>query len=962
MSSISSSNYFNATNGASGNGISGLASGMDTEAMVEKMLSGTQGKIDKQEGLKQQDLWRQEIYRDIIGTINNFSSKYFDSRYGASTANNFASAAFFDSMISSVAKGSVLKILGSSSASVGDMRVQVKQLATNASIASSQRLSKSDIIDSAVLNADRIDQDFGKRVTFTYGTNGTLEIDLSEARTTDDVAAIINQSFAIAGVDARTSVDKGRLSIETGAADLKISVDVAKSTALGLKLTGLTKSVSTEVKDDSDMLTGNRLRGEDPINTQAGYEFTMTLDGVSKLINVKNVKADASGKVTAQTLEEAFAEEVKNAFGGYVKVGLVGNASAGYKLQLGLDVNGEPGHELKLTGSNASKLGFTPGASTRVSMSSTLNSLGAGGDKFKFTVNGKEFSFTGDDTLGSVISKINASDAGVRISYSSMTDTITMETRSTGAKYGIDIKQTEGNLLGVLFGNDKINNSGSMSSTVLTKGEIVGDSYGLPDDYSTKMTALGMTVNGKAYSFVLNPKADGSFYDKTEVMTELNSWLKTTFGSTDDTPNGPANIECVGGTLKIAGGFKVEFAKANLDYSDTDLVAEAGKGNLGIALGFNKEERTNLADATTAISDIPALDGLTILDASGSPAATLGDIKTINNYPVSYADGRLQINGIGSYTFTGTALAKLFGGDSFTLGDGAQQANSIKAGMDAQAIINGVSTSRSSNTFTIDGITMELTSVSPTSTDSSGNVTYEETLISTKRDTDLIVDGFKSFVEDYNKMLDKLGGYMNEEPHFKNYAPLTTEQRKELSDREVELWEEKAKQGLVRRDSDVESFLSEMRLSLYTKPENSKYALYNIGIETTNKSKERGKLQLDETALRNAMASDPDSVKELFTNLTEGLAKKMTTTMEKAAKESSGTPGTLVALAGTTEVLPKKNTIYDRIKGIETRIKDLKYKYERERQRYWNQFSSMESILANFNQQSMMFMNQMGSN
>lgn len=39
-------------NTVSGNRVAGLASGMDTESIVEKMLSGTQSKIDKQTGLK----------------------------------------------------------------------------------------------------------------------------------------------------------------------------------------------------------------------------------------------------------------------------------------------------------------------------------------------------------------------------------------------------------------------------------------------------------------------------------------------------------------------------------------------------------------------------------------------------------------------------------------------------------------------------------------------------------------------------------------------------------------------------------------------------------------------------------------------------------------------------------------------------------------------------------------------
>ena len=68
MNINSTSSYVN--NPSSSNGFSGLASGLDTESMVEKMLANVQAKIDKQNGLKQQVEWKQEIYREIITQIN----------------------------------------------------------------------------------------------------------------------------------------------------------------------------------------------------------------------------------------------------------------------------------------------------------------------------------------------------------------------------------------------------------------------------------------------------------------------------------------------------------------------------------------------------------------------------------------------------------------------------------------------------------------------------------------------------------------------------------------------------------------------------------------------------------------------------------------------------------------------------------------------------------------------------
>ena len=85
MSSVNSTSSV-----SSNNGFSGMISGMDTDQLVEKLLSGTQSKIDKQKAIKTQTEWKIENYRDVITQINSFSSKYFNTAFGASAKNNLA--------------------------------------------------------------------------------------------------------------------------------------------------------------------------------------------------------------------------------------------------------------------------------------------------------------------------------------------------------------------------------------------------------------------------------------------------------------------------------------------------------------------------------------------------------------------------------------------------------------------------------------------------------------------------------------------------------------------------------------------------------------------------------------------------------------------------------------------------------------------------------------------------------
>ena len=624
---------------SSSNGFSGMISGMDTDSLVEKLLSGTQSKIDKQNALKTQTEWKIENYRDVITTINNFSTKYFNTSYGASSKNNLASSAFFNAMTSKVTGGNAVKVISSSAgASTEDMNIIVKQLASKAKLTSSVNVSGESVLKGGSVDVEQI------------------------------------------------------------------------------------KSI---------------------IDTSGEFKFTLTLDGAQKAITLKKEDiTDADGNITEDSVISALETEVSQKFGGYVKVN-VAEADGAKTLSLAVDFNGETGHELKVTGSNASALGFEPGSSTRISTSSKLSELGLTGDSFSFEINGEKFSFTADNTVADVISAVNKSDAGVKLSYSSISDSFSMEATESGAKYGISITETSGDFLSKIFGSDKFEN---------------------------------------------------------------------------------------------------------------------------------------------------------------------GELKS----------------------------------------------DAVVAGKDAVVSINGNEFSRTSNTFTIDGITLQLTDVSAAKYDGNGNVIgYEESKVTTERDTEAILETIKSFVEDYNSMIEKLNGYVDAEATYREYSPLTDAQRDEMTESQIEKWEEKSKQGLLHGDSTIRTFLQNMRSALYTKSNDSSIALYSIGIETSSNKEDKGKLVIDEDALRNALSTNMEEVEKLFVG-ENGLSSKLTTIMDATAKVSASTPGELVRIAGAKELKATQtnSTLYAELKRIDERISILNTRYNKEKDRYWKQFNSMETIISNYSSQS----------
>ena len=470
MSSISNSNYYSVSS-STNKGMSGMISGMDTESMVTQMLSGTQSKIDKQEALKQQAIWRQEIYRDLITSINDFRGKYFDTSFDSQLATNFASPDLFGSMLSTIKSGDAVRIISTgSTANMGDMNVIVNQLASKASLQSDHRMSSDSIKGSALTEKllENFDKTLALDVTVSGGEKKTIKINLGAANTEEGLAEAINKKLAeegITDVSAKAFDGKMRLLAEGGSS---VSVNSKESTSLALIATGLGNTIS------SDTSEGKMLEGSTQMTADAGYIFDMALDGVQKQITLNNVEVvrNEDGEIdieaTSKNLLDSLSREVELAFGESVKVELTDDK----EFKFTLDVEGQAGHQLRITGANAGLLGITPGSSSTLSTSSTLSELGLAGGRFSFEINGEKFTFDENNTISDVMNAINNSRAGVKLSYSAFSDTFKLEANSSGSKYGIELVQTEGNLLSALFGEDKVKPASKAASSQLTVGTI----------------------------------------------------------------------------------------------------------------------------------------------------------------------------------------------------------------------------------------------------------------------------------------------------------------------------------------------------------------------------------------------------------------------------------------------------------------------------------------------------------
>lgn len=277
--------------------------------------------------------------------------------------------------------------------------------------------------------------------------------------------------------------------------------------------------------------------------------------------------------------------------------------------------------------------------------------------------------------------------------------------------------------------------------------------------------------------------------------------------------------------------------------------------------------------------------------------------------------------------------------------------DSEQGGTNATVNINGVTTQRNSNTFSINGVTFTLNE----------NMT-ESAVISVNNDTDKTFDAIKNYVEKYNELITKINEKTSQ-AIYRDYKPLTDDERETLSEKQIEQWEEKARSGLLKNDSILTSGLGQMRSDFYSPLSNASGAfnqLAQIGISTSANYREGGKLVINEEKLREAVQQDSASVMQLFTangtdKSSQGLARRLRETIGSTIQQ-------VEARAGNTARTNQQFTMGRELLNVDKRISTFEMRLQQKETRYWRQFTAMEKAINVSNQQSMQLMSQFYNN
>ena len=373
-------------------------------------------------------------------------------------------------------------------------------------------------------------------------------------------------------------------------------------------------------------------------------------------------------------------------------------------------------------------------------------------------------------------------------------------------------------------------------------------------------------------------------------------------------------------------------AKVKQDFTSTDISTSTKLADLGIKVGttfsvngkdFVVDDKSTINDFTTAVSKMgvsasfDAAQGRFYVNASKTGAA--------NDFNITSSDaGALEALGLGS---------------------GSKKVDA----RDAIIYYNGVKYTGDSNTMTINGMTI----TAKAKTDTAVNVEVSA-------DTDAAYNNVKKFVKAYNELIDEMNKYYSEKDA--GYDALTEDERSKLSDTQIEKWEEKAKQGLLRRDSTLQTLLSDMRTMLnkgvqVTLADGSTktMSLASIGIVTGDYT-ENGKLHImgdeddenyasQENKLRAALEGNDNLVSQIIGGTTDnkGVGTQMYDYLRKSMTRIEG--------VRSTQTFYNDKTLDSEIDDYDDEIDKWEEKLQNLEDKYYNQFSKMEAAMAKMQSQ-----------
>lgn len=524
------------------------------------------------------------------------------------------------------------------------------------------------------------------------------------------------------------------------------------------------------------------------------------------------------------------------------------------------------------------------------------------------------------------------------------------------------------NSITTLASNDLYESTAKLKDTMIGTTEMTTTTVGIINDSITAGNdTFVLNFDGVSKSITLDGGYDVSVDDPTardELKVDIQAKIDSEFGA------GKVLVSYDGSNQLNISAVEAGHQTMIIE-SDADILT-----NLGFTSGDTDylKSSTTLADAFEVSGDIAMTIngvsdfGITSTDTINEMMDKINDSDAGVTMSYSSLSGKMELKSnetgeINKITFDDT--------DNFLVNSLKIDVTGVSdytAATDAVFSIDGVVTSRSNNDFTIDGANYSLKETSTTAID-----------IKLSPDTDGLVEKITNFVDKYNEIIEVVNTKLDEKKYY-DYKPLNADEKEAMSDDDIELWEEKAKSGILGSSNELERIANELRTLIYEPIEGLDITLKDIGIETSSNYKENGKLTIDEDKLKAALNNNYGKVVELFTKTSdidykdtanrstrkaeEGIANRIYDILQdnvRNTRDANGKKGILIEKAGYEgEVSDFTNTIQDAIKGYDDRIDVLIQYLSDKEDYYYSMFAKMEAAMSELQSQSSWLSSQMG--
>ena len=483
------------------------------------------------------------------------------------------------------------------------------------------------------------------------------------------------------------------------------------------------------------------------------------------------------------------------------------------------------------------------------------------------------------------------------------------------------------------------------------------------------------SVNSDIYKFYTSQlgtmRFQSSYTGKTTTVSDSTKATITASGSAVDGSQTLA-VNKLAKAAALTGG-AIDATDTSTTLSSLDSNPRADFSQLYVKNSSGEYKSLGLSSDSTIADVVSALKnyGLTASfdTTNGRFFINAGTTGADADFDIVQYDGSEKITGGNA-----TALTALGLNTDVTYSDTTKNATKVD-GQDAEIVLNGATFTSSTNTFSVNGMTITALAV-----------TGSDLTITTSADTDGIYDKIKSFFSNYNTLINGLTAAYNADSS-KGYEPLTDDEKDAMSDTEVEKWEQKIKDSLLRRDETVYSIINSFTTSLSKSyyilegkaaTYNSKTGTYSYDGEEIASSAEElkawaaekgaksyslssfgistlGYLVADENEqyayhidgdeddddtssntdkLKTAIASDPDTVQAFFSAL---ITDTYSTINNKMA--SSNSLHSAMTIYNDKQMDKEMDDIEDQIDKWQEKLEDM--------EDYWySKFSAMETALA----------------